>query len=68
MVGRPPPSAAGLGELNKNGKLALNKRLKQVLAGQFEAVCMPRKFRYVDELPVNSQGKYVFAELEKLFD
>ena len=61
-------SAAGLGELNKNGKLALNKRLKQVLAGQFEAVCMPRKFRYVDELPVNSQGKYVFAELEKLFD
>ena len=58
----------GFSELNKHGKLALNKHLKRLLSGRFEAVCMPRKFRYLASLPVNSQGKLVFAELEKLFD
>lgn len=61
-------SEDGFSELDKNGKLALNKHIKRVLAGRFEAVCMPRKFRYLKDLPVNSQGKLVFADLEKLFD
>ncbi|MEO2268489.1 AMP-binding protein [Pseudoalteromonas sp. YIC-656] len=41
--------------------------LKQWLSLEFEAVCIPRKWRYVSELPYNSQGKLVYSELEQYF-
>lgn len=61
--------------LTPNGKQAREqqspaqfaKTLRQHLQLHFELVCLPRKWRFVDELPYNSQGKLVAATLEKLF-
>ncbi|MHA2829317.1 AMP-binding protein [Vibrio harveyi] len=53
-----------LQELGK-GKfwLALRKALRSWL----EPIAIPRKFRVLDEIPLNSQGKRQIAEIEKLF-
>ncbi|GLR05137.1 surfactin synthetase [Vibrio hyugaensis] len=53
-----------LSELGK-GKfwLALRKALRNWL----EPIAIPRKFRVLDEVPLNSQGKRQVAEIEKLF-
>jgi acyl-coenzyme A synthetase/AMP-(fatty) acid ligase len=53
-----------LQELGK-GKfwLALRKALRNWL----EPIAIPRKFRVLDEIPLNSQGKRQIAEIEKLF-
>jgi acyl-coenzyme A synthetase/AMP-(fatty) acid ligase len=58
----------GQNELKRAGKFEFNKLLKAHLAERFEAVCLPRKFRYVDAMPSNPQGKLAYVELEKLFD
>ena len=53
--------------LQQHGKLALNKAIKQHLLQRFEAVVLPRKFRYVSALPYNQQGKLPLQHLEALF-
>ncbi|WP_462159885.1 AMP-binding protein [Pseudoalteromonas sp. GB56] len=45
----------------------ISTALKQWLSLEFDAVCLPRKWRYVSELPYNSQGKLVYSELEQYF-
>ncbi|GGY01491.1 AMP-binding protein [Massilia dura] len=57
------PSAAGRGVLDGEGKPALNGRLRAALAGVVDAVALPRRWRYVDALPVNAQGKTTVAAL-----
>lgn len=47
---------------------AFNQRLKQHLLERFERVCLPRKWRYLDQLPYNSQGKLSHSALEALFE
>lgn len=59
---------AGLDELTQSGKRFINKALKAHLLQQFEAVCIPRKWRYLESLPYNSQGKLIKAEMEALFE
>ena len=54
--------------LAENGKLALNNALKQQLLNDIERICLPKKWRYLEEYPYNSQGKLVLSDLEKLFD
>ncbi len=54
--------------LKKQGKLALSRQLKTVLSEHFEAVTLPRKWRFPESLPVNSQGKIVRKDLMALFD
>jgi acyl-coenzyme A synthetase/AMP-(fatty) acid ligase len=61
------PSAAGRELLARDGKLGLNRQLKAVVAPRVEAVGLPRRFRYVERLPENSQGKVLEAELQALF-
>ncbi|HTB34184.1 MAG TPA: AMP-binding protein, partial [bacterium] len=41
--------------------------LRAHLAGRFEAVALPRRWRLVEELPHNSMGKTTSADLEALF-
>ncbi|MBU2979658.1 AMP-binding protein [Alteromonas sp. C1M14] len=48
-------------------KRALVTQLKQFLTERFEPVCFPRKWRFVTELPFNSQGKLSYSSLEALF-
>lgn len=51
-----------------NNKRALNECFKKHLLKEFERISLPKKWRYLDELPFNAQGKLVQKELEVLFD
>ncbi len=61
-------SAAGRALLAAEGKLALNRQLRQALHGQVEAVAMPRRWRYLEQLPINAQGKTTQALLLALLE
>ncbi|EKD91938.1 MAG: acyl-CoA synthetase [uncultured bacterium] len=54
--------------LESMGKSYLNNRLKKLLSEHIEVLLLPKKFRYVDMIPTNSQGKHIPAMLEKLFE
>ncbi|GHC29328.1 AMP-binding protein [Kushneria pakistanensis] len=47
---------------------ALISALRQHLAGAFEPVVLPRFWRFVQQLPVNAQGKLTRAMARHLFD
>ncbi len=49
------------------GKFKLNRELVSFLRGSFENVLMPRKWRYIDEIPVNAQGKLEHEKIRELF-
>ncbi|MRW89280.1 AMP-binding protein [Duganella sp. FT80W] len=57
------PTAAGRTLLDIAGKAALNQRLRAVLAEVVEAVALPRRWRYLDQMPLNAQGKTTMASL-----
>ncbi|MES2260691.1 MAG: AMP-binding protein [Pseudomonadota bacterium] len=54
---------AGKQLLAGEGKLALNTRLRAALVGVVDAVALPRRWRYLDQMPVNAQGKTTLAAL-----
>jgi acyl-coenzyme A synthetase/AMP-(fatty) acid ligase len=62
------PNAAGREVLAAGGKQALNLRLRAALAGVVEAVALPRRWRYLEQMPVNAQGKTPLAALLALLD
>jgi acyl-coenzyme A synthetase/AMP-(fatty) acid ligase len=62
------PTAAGRDLLAAGGKRALNQRLRAALAGAVDAVALPRRWRYLDQMPVNAQGKTTLAALLALLD
>lgn len=53
----------GRAQLDAAGKLALNRGLRALLAGAAEAVALPRRWRYPQQMPVNAQGKTTQAAL-----
>lgn len=61
------PTQQGWNALRSAGKRAVNERLRGALLKTLERVALPRRFRYVRELPVNSQGKATEALLLALF-
>ncbi len=61
-------SGEGLSLLTQHGKHAFTRRIRRSLAAYIEPVGVPRKFRFVDEIPVNSQGKHVLSVLGELFE
>lgn len=62
------PSPAGRALLAEGGKPALNRRLRGALAGAVEAVALPRRWRYLEQMPVNEQGKTTQAALLALLE
>lgn len=50
-----------------SGNTALSRRLRQVLAVSFDAVALPRRWRFVTALPMNAQGKTPLSLLQDLF-
>ncbi|GEN09597.1 Acyl-coenzyme A synthetase/AMP-(fatty) acid ligase [Myxococcus fulvus] len=62
------PTAAGGRLLTGQGKRSLNQALREQLAHGFEPAVLPRRFRYLEAMPVNSQGKSTEAALTALFD
>ena len=60
-------SKLGLEVLKTKGKLALMRRLREALSLYFHAVVIPRKWRFVDAIPVNAQGKRLQSMLNAYF-
>ncbi|MDH5190244.1 MAG: AMP-binding protein [Gammaproteobacteria bacterium] len=60
-------SEAGQQFLLDQGKRAIVDLLKAYLKQYFELIVIPRKFRFVDSLPYNSQGKLSQSDIKALF-
>ncbi|NIF25557.1 AMP-binding protein [Pantoea sp. Tr-811] len=60
------PTAAGLHALRNQGRRALVATLRAHLAGHCEALALPRRWRLLRQLPLNSQGKLPQATLQAL--
>lgn len=56
-------SPAGNTLLQQLGKFEFNKQLKRCLQSAVEPIALPRKWRYVAQLPIDSQGKTTQALL-----
>jgi len=61
------PTPAGQSLLQQEGRRALSERLRSHLLAHVERVALPRRWRFVDALPANSQGKSTEALLAGLF-
>lgn len=58
----------GAALLEEGGKNAMNTRLRTLLAASVETVALPRRWRYLERLPVNAQGKTTQALLLALLE
>ncbi len=61
------PSAEGRARLERSGKAALTGDLRDWLSGHAEAIALPRRWRFLDALPADSQGKISERRLAELF-
>lgn len=61
------PGEAGAARLQAMGRRAFAQALGQALAGGYDAVTRPRRWRFLDALPVNAQDKTTDAALRALF-
>jgi len=53
--------------LEASGKLALNAIFKQQLSHYYPHSLLPKRFRYVSEIPINAEGKYLVADIKQHF-
>ena len=60
-------NATGNAELIDRGKRQINRELSYFLEGKVERVGIPRYWRYVSNIPVNTQGKINTQHLKTLF-
>lgn len=61
------PSDDGWTALRTEGAAAVGARLRGLLADSTERVALPRRWRWVDALPLNAQGKVTQAGVVQLF-
>jgi len=61
-------SDVGKAELEDRGRRKFGQKIRQSLTGKLDPVAIPKKFRYVDIIPVNPQGKRQPAVISELFD
>lgn len=61
------PSTAGQAALNEAGRQRVSRALRAHLGQSFEAVLLPRRFRFVAELPLDDRGKLSLASVQSLF-
>jgi acyl-coenzyme A synthetase/AMP-(fatty) acid ligase len=59
-------SESGLFALREHGRRSLTETLRQHLRQHCEALALPRRWRLVRQLPLNSQGKLPQADIEAL--
>ncbi len=60
-------NALGEERLSTDGRHIMTQTLRRHLAAHFDAVLLPRRWRFPDELPVNERGKVAHASLAALF-
>jgi acyl-coenzyme A synthetase/AMP-(fatty) acid ligase/3-hydroxymyristoyl/3-hydroxydecanoyl-(acyl carrier protein) dehydratase len=58
----------GFRELYSIGRRRYVRRLRDALARRFDRVTVPRRWRFMESLPTNEQGKVSLALLNGLFD
>ena len=61
-------SEEGKQQLAHIGRKLLVKRFKEQLREYFEAVVLPRRWRFVEQMPYNSQGKLPMDALQAMFN
>ena len=61
-------NAHGRAALAEAGKPKVSDALREWLRQSYEALLIPRKWRYLDALPGNDMGKVERARLERLFE
>jgi acyl-coenzyme A synthetase/AMP-(fatty) acid ligase len=61
------PSAEGQALLASSGKAALVAALREWLSGHADQIALPRRWRFVDALPADAQGKSSQRALAALF-
>ncbi len=61
------PSARGRVRLDELGAAKFSRQLNAALAASHDAVARPHRWRFVDAMPVNAQGKSTIAALAALF-
>lgn len=61
-------SEAGWRQHKKVGSFRLNRHLRHFLNTYLESAALPRRWRFVRKLPLNSQGKRVLKEIHELFE
>ncbi|NBA94000.1 AMP-binding protein [Pseudomonas sp. R5(2019)] len=59
-------SSQGLKALREQGRRALTDALREHLSRHCEAIALPRRWRLVRQLPLNTQGKLPQADVEAL--
>jgi len=59
-------SETGLHALRSQGRRAITEALRQHLSGHCETLALPRRWRWLRQLPINAQGKLPQAEIEAL--
>lgn len=60
-------SKQGLVEIEAAGKLALVNKIKDSLRGKVNSISVPRRWRFVDQFPINSLGKVLKIDLDNFF-
>ncbi|MGB5108914.1 MAG: AMP-binding protein [Formosimonas sp.] len=58
----------GLSELAKQGRARVSQTFKKYLSSGIEHLAIPRRWRFVNELPVNAQGKLEFHTLNNILN
>ncbi|CAN1595194.1 AMP-binding protein [Pseudomonas sp. B21-028] len=59
-------SETGLRALRNQGRRAVTEALRRHLSGHCETLALPRRWRWLRQLPLNAQGKLPQAEVEAL--
>jgi len=57
----------GKAYLQESGRKSLIKIFKNILADHLESVVLPRRWRFVEQMPYNRQGKLPLESLQTLF-
>jgi acyl-coenzyme A synthetase/AMP-(fatty) acid ligase/3-hydroxymyristoyl/3-hydroxydecanoyl-(acyl carrier protein) dehydratase len=60
-------TAEGKQQLKAQGKRDITQQLRRHLAAHFEAVLLPRRWRFPEHLPLNARGKLTQSTLEAMF-
>ncbi|MFC6755098.1 hypothetical protein, partial [Halorubrum tibetense] len=61
-------SPEGVAALEQEGRRALAQRFKRALGQLLERPLVPRRWRYIDRLPRNGQGKIQYQQVQLLMN